>query len=366
MRKYGTIILMAALLLSSCLKPVEHNPSETKETAFMYIMNSYAKGNGTANFKTLADNAVLLSNTCILACSKLENGEELTDADIKSICSYWVSARDAWMKGLALPAFSADDTAIRKALGSTPADTTGIKAAISRIAAGETVVLNELPETRRGFGAAEYMLYVVKDGKSAQHPADYTPAQMTYLCSVAEEISVLCTRLYAEWAGSADLADSYSALLNRHGISVNEKGYAWELLNPGQEESRFGTYQDGLLTLIDACIDFAGEFGDGIIGQEIAPFSLNSVTDYKSAFSGLSSCYSGKNSGQASLSTYTKAWKTELETEIKGAFSDVQTRINKLTEPLSDCEEDIPALSTALSGQLVKSLTSLHDFIQSL
>ena len=103
-----------------------------------------------------------------------------------------------------------------------------------------------------------------------------------------------------------------------------------------------------------------------MLGKELAPVSRNSVTDYKSAFGGISSCYNGKISGQASLSTYTKAWNAELDTEIKAQLTDIQSRINKLTEPVSDSEEDLTALSSAISETLVQSLNALRDFIQSL
>ncbi len=367
MRKISGILLLAVTIVSSsCLKKVEHNPSDTKETAFMYIMNSYARGNGTATFKALADNALLLSNTSLLTRNKLENGEQPDASDVKSICGYWVSARDNWFRALCLPVMSVEDEELCRSIGTWPADTTGIKATIARIESGESLNLSKLPLNQRGFSAAEFMLYQIRDGKSGQHSPDYSAAQLDYLCAVTEEIKVASTLLYANWEGSESLADSYASLLKRYSLTAQTKGYAWELLNPGAEESRFETYQEALLTLIDGCIDFAGKFGTDMLGKELAPVSLNTVTDYKSAFGGITSCYNGKISGQASLSTYTKAWNADLDTEIRTQLTDIQSRINKLAEPVSDSEEDLTALSSAISESLVQSLTSLHEFIQSL
>lgn len=366
MRKFSGILLLAVTVVSSsCLKEVEHNPSDTKETAFMYIMNSYARSNGTATFKALADNALLLSNTCILAQSKIET-EELDASDVKSICNYWVSARDNWFRVLCLPVMSEEDEALFRNIGTWPADTTGIKETIAKIGGGESLNLSELPQNQRGFSAAEFLLYQIRDGKSEQHSPDYSASQLDYLCAVTEEIKVASTLLYANWAGSENLADSYASLLQRYSLTAQTRGYAWELLNPGQDESRFETYQDALLKLIDGCIAFVEEFGKNMLGKELDPVSRNSVTDYKSAFGGISSCYNGKISGQASLSTYTKAWNAELDTEIKAQLTDIQSRINKLSEPVSDSEEDLTALSSAISETLVQSLNALRDFIQSL
>ena len=366
MRKFSGILLLAVTVVSSsCLKKVEHNPSDTKETAFMYIMNSYARSNGTATFKALADNALLLSNTSILARNKIET-EELDASDVKSICNYWVSARDNWFRVLCLPVMSEEDEALFRNIGTWPADTTGIKETIAKIGDGESLNLSELPQNQRGFSAAEFLLYQIRDGKSEQHAPDYSASQLDYLCAVTEEIKVASTLLYANWAGSENLADSYASLLQRYSLTAQTRGYAWELLNPGQDESRFATYQEALLKLIDSCIAFVEEFGKNMLGKELAPVSRNSVTDYKSAFGGISSCYNGKISGQASLSTYTKAWNAELDTEIKAQLTDIQSRINKLTEPVADSEEDLTALSSAISETLVQSLNALRDFIQSL
>ena len=366
MRKFSGILLLAVTVVSSsCLKKVEHNPSDTKETAFMYIMNSYARSNGTATFKALADNALLLSNTSILARNKIET-EELDASDVKSICNYWVSARDNWFRVLCLPVMSEEDEALFRNIGTWPADTTGIKETIAKIGGGESLNLSELPQNQRGFSAAEFLLYQIRDGKSEQHSPDYSASQLDYLCAVTEEIKVASTLLYANWAGSENLADSYASLLQRYSLTAQTRGYAWELLNPGQDESRFATYQEALLKLIDGCIAFVEEFGKNMLGKELATVSRNSVTDYKSAFGGISSCYNGKISGQASLSTYTKAWNAELDTEIKAQLTDIQSRINKLTEPVADSEEDLTALSSAISETLVQSLTALRDFIQSL
>ena len=366
MRKfYGILLLAVTVVSSSCLKKVEHNPSDTKETAFMYIMNSYARSNGTATFKALADNALLLSNTSILARNKIET-EELDASDVKSICNYWVSARDNWFRVLCLPVMSEEDEALFRNIGTWPADTTGIKETIAKIGGGESLNLSELPQNQRGFSAAEFLLYQIRDGKSEQHSPDYSASQLDYLCAVTEEIKVASTLLYANWAGSENLADSYASLLQRYSLTAQTRGYAWELLNPGQDESRFATYQEALLKLIDGCIAFVEEFGKNMLGKELATVSRNSVTDYKSAFGGISSCYNGKISGQASLSTYTKAWNAELDTEIKAQLTDIQSRINKLTEPVADSEEDLTALSSAISETLVQSLTALRDFIQSL
>ena len=89
---YGILLLAVALAASTCLKKVEHNPSENKETAFGYIMQSYAKGTGTAGFKTLADNAVIFANNCYLTAF---NPEEISENDVKTLCSNWKTCRES-------------------------------------------------------------------------------------------------------------------------------------------------------------------------------------------------------------------------------------------------------------------------------
>ncbi|MGN0190146.1 MAG: imelysin family protein [Candidatus Cryptobacteroides sp.] len=364
MRKSRTLFLLTAVLLSSCLKKVEPNPSETKETAFMYIMNSYARGTGTSNFKSLADNATLLANNCVLASYKVASGA-FTDAEVKEICDNWTSSRECWMKGLSLPVYSEAGKDIQKKLG-TQADTTGIKESIGKIEAGEELDLLKLPDNQRGFAAAEFMLFKISDGKSVRHDVNYTASEMTYLCAVTAEIRLLCTQLYADWEGKDNIADIYADLLNKNGVTVETKGYAWELLNPGTEGSRFSSYQEGILSLLKGCMDFTEQFGKEILGKEISPLSRNSVTDFKSALNGINYCYSGKISNQASISTFTKAWSPDLDTQTRNLITEIQNGLAKLTEPLSECTEDIDALAGKTGTDLPASLQAVYEFLAGL
>ena len=367
---YGILLLVVALAASACLKKVEHNPSENKETAFGYIMQSYAKGTGTAGFKTLADNAVTLADNAVIFANNCYltafNPEEISENDVKTLCSNWKTCRESWLRCLSLPVFDDGDSEVYEALGTWPSDIQGIQGTLERMKNGEEVNFASLPNNQKGFAAAEYMLFQISEGKPVEHSPDYSAEELAYLCALTEEIEVLCTFLYAKWEGMESLADSYSSLLSRHEITVKGKGYGWELVNPGYEDSRFATYQDGLLALLDGCIDFTEHFAAEMLGEEISPLSLNSITDFKSALSGINYCYVGKISNQASVSTFTKAWNPELDTQIKSSITQIQSGIGKLSEPLADCTEDIEALVKMTSTDLTSALVDVHEFIAGL
>ncbi len=345
MRFPGRIALAALLMAAavSCTKETKPDPSLTKETAFRYVIIPYALSTANANYNSLADNAEQLKDACLLMKER-QASESLTGAEIQNACKLWKACRENWLRSLSLPVFAAEDGALRSAIGSSPADTAAIRVLID----GGIFDIASSADNLKGLSAAEYLLFQTDGEKSENHGVEYSTAELDYLCDVASELQEKTRALYTLWAGSGEGNSSYS----------------YELLNCSAEGSRYLTYQEALLELIDAFTEATEYLGKTMIGVEVSPLSLNSVEDYKSVFNGIKSCYEGKISGQASISSYVKSIDSELDSKVRSLLTECQKTLTNLKEPLSATPaEDMEKARTKIGTELSAAFSEVHEFI---
>lgn len=344
--KFPKRIALASLLIAaavSCTKETKPDPSLTKETAFRYVIIPYALSTANANYNSLTDNAEQLKDACLLMKER-QASESLTDAEIRNACKLWKSCRENWFRSLSLPVYTEKDGALRSAIGSSPADTAAIRGLIE----GGVFDIPSSPDNLKGLSAAEYLLFQTDGEKSENHSVEYSPAELDYLCAVTTELHENALALYTLWAVSGEGGSSYS----------------YELLNCSSEGSRYASYQEALLELIDAFTESAAYLGGTMIGVEISPLSLNSAEDYKSVFNGIKNCYEGKISGQASISSYIKSIDSELDSKVRSLLTECQKTLTNLKEPISATPaEDIETARTKIGTELVTAFNEVHEFI---
>lgn len=380
---YLPALLAAAVMapLASCSDDDDSNngpdaPVSAKEAALKPAAQAYIDHTVLPTYASMADAAVTLADLCGEIQSKHAAGT-LTTADITAAGSAWMQARKSWELSEAFLFGPAANHNIDPHIDSWPLDKMAMDNLLADIKAGKPWdITNNGGYGLLGFHSIEYMLYELSaDGNTSKpHSTDYTPAELTYLTAVADDLRDQCVLLEACWAGSDALSATKRNILEEAELDYGEN-FGWEMKHAGEAGSHFKTFQEVAEEIIQGCIDIADEVGNTKIGRPHmgsseedknyieSPYSLNSIEDFVDNIRSIENSYFGARSGDASISAYIKTVNPDLDAEMRRAIDAAIAAISAIPEPFAKSASGAQAAAAveACGSDLVDVLEEVYS-----
>lgn len=384
LKRLFDIALCAAIALgtASCSNDDDENGGDNalsqKEETFKAAIIPYVDNTIVPTYKGMADNAILMSDACNAIAEAFENGT-LTTEQVETAGEYWNRCRDYWEKSEAFLYGAAADYNIDPHIDSWPLDKNAMEELLVELRNGKNWTIdNNAGYGLLGFHAVEYMLFELsEDGEtSLPHNTGYTREELTYLCTVAEDLRNQCIRLEAAWAGMENVSIEKQDILAEAELEPSID-YGWSMKNAGQGGSLYKTYQEATEDLVQGCIDIADEVGNTKIGRPAngsseddknyieSPYSLNSINDFVGNIISIRNAYQGSNDGDASISDYIKSVNAELDAEVKRQIDNCIEIIKEIPEPFAksatgpEAEAAVTAVGTDLVDVLEEVMAEL-------
>lgn len=381
-------IALAAILMTgftACSDDDDNNSPgnelSQKEKTFKAAIVPYVDNTIVPTYKGMADNAILMSNACNAIAEAFKDGTLTTD-HVKVAGNYWNRCRDYWEKSEAFLYGAAADYNIDPHIDSWPLDKNAMEELLVDLRGGKNWTIdNNAGYGLLGFHAVEYMLFELsEDGEtSLPHNTGYTREELTYLCTVAEDLRNQCIRLEAAWAGIENVSIEKQDILAEAELepSIN---YGWSMKNAGEGGSLYKTYQEAAEDLVQGCIDIADEVGNTKIGRPAngsseddknyieSPYSLNSINDFVGNIISIRNAYQGSNAVDASISDYIKSVNPTLDTKVKAQIEECIVLIEKIPEPFAksatgpEADAAVTAVGTDLVDTLEEVMTALSRY----
>ncbi len=384
-KKLLNIALGATLLFSAtACSDDDNNPGDglsQKEKTFKAAIVPYVDNTIVPTYKGMADNAILMSDACNAIAEAFDNNT-LTTEHVKTAGNYWNLCRDYWEKSEAFLYGAADDYNIDPHIDSWPLDKNAMEDLLDDLRAGKSWKIdNNAGYGLLGFHAVEYMLFELSEegNTSLPHNTKYTREELTYLCTVAEDLRNQCIRLEASWAGMEYISVVKQDILAEAELepSIN---YGWSMKNAGQGGSLYKTYQEAAEDLVQGCMDIADEVGNQKIGRPAngsskddknyieSPYSLNSINDFVGNIISIRNAYQGSNADDASISDYIKSVNPALDTKVKEQIEECIVLIKNIPEPFAksatgpEADAAVTAVGTDLYDTLEEVMTALSKY----
>ena len=144
--QYLSAIAMATILSTGILACSENNnepsdPTDTKDTALQAAITAYIDNAVIPTYKTMADEAILLSDLCGQARDLFIAGDiDAANNLISSACQHWTASRKAWELSEAWLYGAAADYNIDPHIDSWPLDRTALVALLSNSSMMQTLL----------------------------------------------------------------------------------------------------------------------------------------------------------------------------------------------------------------------------------
>ncbi len=318
-----------------------------KESMFEAAITPYINNTVVPTYKGMADNAILMANSCNAIAEAFAEGTLSTEL-IKEAGTHWNNCRDYWEKSEAFLYGAAADYNIDPHIDSWPLDKNAMDQLLSNIRTGQSWDVANLGYGLLGFHAVEYMLFELsEDGNTSKpHNVNYTEEELVYLCAVAEDLRDQCILLEASWAGVENITAEKAAYMEAAELDPSFN-YGWSMKNAGKGGSHYKNFQEAAEDLVQGCIDIADEVGNTKIGRPAngsseddknyieSPYSLNSINDFVGNIISIQNAYEGSKSGDASISDYIKSVNPELDSKVKNQIQACIAAIQKIPEPFA-------------------------------
>lgn len=351
---FKTILFVAlsAMTLTAC-HGGEGNEGEdmlsAKETALKAAVAPYINKVVVPTYKGMADNAVLLAETCN---KMLKAGVSGVTVDmVKEAQGYWLKSRDYWEKSEAFLFGAAADYNIDPHIDSWPLDHNKLQTVLDLLKAGQNLEAVDFGNGLLGFHSIEYMLFELSaDGTKSAPRTKFAAEELTFLAAVADDLAAQCVLLEQAWAG--EVSAEKSALLEAAELEAS-RNYGEEMQNAGQAGSLYKTYQEAAEEIIDGCVTIADEVANtkmgapyrGVNGQADgdrnyieSPYSLNSIVDFVGNIISIENVYVGKGvegGTHTSISDYIESVNLALDTKVKTLIDESKSVIAAIPEPFA-------------------------------
>lgn len=379
--KFFSLAALAAICLgaTACSDNNDDPESKTaKEVALEAAIQPYVDNTVLPVYREMADNAILLADLCKTIQTKHASGT-LAASDIVAAGNAWKASRKAWERSEAFLFGPAAQHNIDPHIDSWPLDKNSMDNLLADIRSGKDLdISNNFGYGLLGFHSVEYMLFELDAAQenSLPHSLDYTPEELTYLVTVADDLRDQCVLLEACWAGKDNLSDAKQKILDDADLDYNEE-YGWEMKHAGEGGSRYKTFQEAAEEVIQGCIDIADEVGNTKIGRPHtasnaedknyieSPYSLNSIEDFEDNIISIENSYMGTLSSDKSIADYVKSKNADLDNRLRKAISDARTSIKAIPEPFTKHATEAAAGNAVkvVGTDLVNVLTEVYNLL---
>ncbi|WP_245537339.1 imelysin family protein [Thiocystis violascens] len=301
-------------------------------------VEDYAERNIVATLARLVANVEALD----VAVRRLRDAP--TDAKVAAAASAWRTARATAQLTTAFGFGPAAHYNFDKQLNTWPLDRplvdhTLAEMAVGRLKLNAVYLRNQVYSTRRGFLAAEYLLF--RDGQP-RPAADLRAFELDYLAVTVEVMRLEATDFLAAWIGTDALPAHQAQALAAAGIALR-KAYADEFTRPGHFASRYPSLsaplqeimQDAITVVEELCPAIDEVLGSADPRASETWYSFNGLADLQGTLRSLENAYLGGLEGKRghSMSDLVAGMNEVLDRRIRIALADTAYRIAAVGDP---------------------------------
>lgn len=341
--KRGLLFVAITLTLAACSDSKNDEP-DAVDSQKKAIITQYVNGVVVPTYRSLADNAIELSDLC----AQLKDSP--SQALLQEACNKWIEARKYWELSEAFLYGAAADYYIDPHIDSWPLQ----KNQLDNILANSTLIaeLNEdgagadgfatLGYGLLGFHAVEYVLF--RDGH-ARNISDISENELIYNAAVAEDLAWQTVRLEAAWAGVDNVTAAKRTILEENELepSIN---YGEQMISAGLAgNTAYKTQIDAMIQILQGASDISDEVGNTKITDPVNSgnvldveswYSWNSIADFTDNMRSVRNAYYGSLDGSvnsSSLAAYLHTKNASVDTELRSAIDNAIKTVAAMPAP---------------------------------
>lgn len=342
--KKSLTLLCMGLLFTACGSDDPEPDVNQLDATKTAILSQYVNGVVVPTYKSLADNAIELSELC--AQLRKNPSQSLVD----QACDKWIEARKYWELSEAFLFGAAGDYFIDPHIDSWPLKKSSLDEVLNNSA-----LMAELDEdgagadgfTTLGYGllgfhAVEYVLF--RDG-APRELSNITENELIYNAAVAEDLAIQAARLEASWAGMSNVSSIKQQMLEDNELEPS-MNYGETMINAGKAgNASYKTQLDAMVQLLQGASDISDEVGNTKITDPVNSgnvldveswYSWNSIADFTDNLRSVRNAYYGSLNGQVntnSMASYMARNHASIDTELRRAIDNAITTVAAMPAP---------------------------------
>ncbi len=337
-------LLCMGLLFTACGSDDPEPDVNQLDATKTAILSQYVNGVVVPTYKSLADNAIELSELC--AQLRKNPSQSLVD----QACDKWIEARKYWELSEAFLFGAAGDYFIDPHIDSWPLKKSSLDEVLNNSA-----LMAELDEdgagadgfTTLGYGllgfhAVEYVLF--RDG-APRELSNITENELIYNAAVAEDLAIQAARLEASWAGMSNVSSIKQQMLEDNELEPS-MNYGETMINAGKAgNASYKTQLDAMVQLLQGASDISDEVGNTKITDPVNSgnvldveswYSWNSIADFTDNLRSVRNAYYGSLNGQVntnSMASYMARNHASIDNELRRAIDNAITTVAAMPAP---------------------------------
>ncbi len=341
--KQGLLLVVMTLMLAACSDSKKDEPVAV-DSQKKAILTQYVNGVVVPTYRSLADNALELSELCA------ELKESPSQALVQKACDKWIEARKYWELSEAFLYGAAADYYIDPHIDSWPLQ----KNQLDNILANSTLIA-ELKEDGAGadgfatlgygllgFHAVEYVLF--RDGH-ARNISDISENELIYNAAVAEDLAWQTVRLEAAWAGNVNVTATKRKILEENELEPS-LNYGEQMISAGLAgNTAYKTQIDAMIQILQGASDISDEVGNTKITDPVNSgnvldveswYSWNSIADFTDNLRSVRNAYYGSLDGTEnsnSLAAYLRKNNAEVDTKLRSTIDNAINTVAAMPAP---------------------------------
>ena len=342
--KKSLTLLCMGLLFTACGSDDPEPDVNQLDATKTAILSQYVNGVVVPTYKSLADNAIELSELC--AQLRKNPSQSLVD----QACDKWIEARKYWELSEAFLFGAAGDYFIDPHIDSWPLKKSSLDEVLNNSA-----LMAELDEdgagadgfTTLGYGllgfhAVEYVLF--RDG-APRNLSDISENELIYNAAVAEDLAIQAARLEASWAGMSNVSSIKQQMLEDNELEPS-MNYGETMINAGKAgNASYKTQLDAMVQLLQGASDISDEVGNTKITDPVNSgnvldveswYSWNSIADFTDNLRSVRNAYYGSLNGQVntnSMASYMARNHASIDNELRRAIDNAITTVAAMPAP---------------------------------
>ena len=342
--KKSLTLLCMGLLFTACGSDDPEPDVNQLDATKTAILSQYVNGVVVPTYKSLADNAIELSELC--AQLRKNPSQSL----VGQACDKWIEGRKYWELSEAFLFGAAGDYFIDPHIDSWPLKKSSLDEVLNNSA-----LMAELDEdgagadgfTTLGYGllgfhAVEYVLF--RDG-APRELSNITENELIYNSAVAEDLAIQAARLEASWAGMSNVSSIKQQMLEDNELEPS-MNYGETMINAGKAgNASYKTQLDAMVQLLQGASDISDEVGNTKITDPVNSgnvldveswYSWNSIADFTDNLRSVRNAYYGSLNGQVntnSMASYMARNHASIDTELRRAIDNAINTVAAMPAP---------------------------------
>lgn len=341
--KKTVMLLSVAMMFAACSSDEPNNTTDQDQTK-KALLTQYVNGVVVPTYRSLADEAIALSNVC------RQLADEPSQSLVQQACDKWIEARKYWERSEAFLYGAAGDYYIDPHIDSWPLQ----KDKLDNVLSNASLIaelkadgaaadgFSTLGYGLLGFHAIEYVLF--RDGQ-ARSVSDISENELIYNAAVAEDLALQTARLEAAWAGIDNVTTQKRNMLEEAELQPSFN-YGEAMINAGLSGNvSYKTQTDAMVELMQGASDITDEVAntkmqDPIDSKNVLDveswYSWNSYADFTDNLLSVRNAYYGSLNG----SVNSNSMAAYMAKNFPSIDSDVRSTLDNAIDAMSELAAD--------------------------